>query len=470
MSVEAQLAEYVTSLRFEEIDDATRMSFGRMLLDTAAAAVAGYREPTCRPVANSLAAWDQRGVASVIGSDQLVSPPAAAFANGVYAHWCEWDDSHDPSHVHASAVIFPALFAAVEASGRLGDPEGGREFTAASIVAFDAACRIGKVLKPFIHRGWMPTGTGGAVGAAAGAARLLGLDSAGVLSAMGIAAGGAGLSRQALADLVNGKNILAGVAAKIGVEAALLAQAGVSGAPNFLTGTYGLQALYAGGEGDAREILDELGERFSINEVSVKPYPCCRSAHPALDIVFDMLREEPNLASNVDSVHFAVPRGVFERVGRPFDPGDNPRMAALFSVPYTVALALRRGLVSPADFDASAVVNVPSDIAELIPRIHVEPVPVPDEASDPMVPTKARFQLSDGRKVERTAETVKGAPDHPMTTAEEDEKLSVAVGRTLAQADLDGLATATRRIPENGMVPFLDYLRLPRIPVADATT
>ena len=101
----------------------------------------------------------------------------------------------------------------------------------------------------------MPTGSGGAVGAAAGAARLLGLDGPGVQSAMGIAAAGSGLSRQALADLVNGKNILAGVAAKIGVESALLARAGVSGAPNFLTGDYGLQALYADGQGEAAEVL-----------------------------------------------------------------------------------------------------------------------------------------------------------------------------------------------------------------------
>ena len=67
------------------------------------------------------------------------------------------------------------------------------------------------------------------------------------LSAMGIAAAGVGLSRQALADRVNGKNILAGLAAKDAVEAALLARQGVAGAPNFLTGIYGLNALYGGG-------------------------------------------------------------------------------------------------------------------------------------------------------------------------------------------------------------------------------
>jgi len=468
MTVEAQLAEYVVSLRYGGIDAATRASFGRMLLDTVGVAIAGFRESSCRPVAGALCAWDQEGVASVVGSERRVSPPAAAFANGVYAHWCEWDDSHDPSHVHASAVIFPALLAAFEASDPSGETADGEEFLAATIAAFDVACRVGKFLKPFIHRGWMPTGTGGAVGAAAGAARLLGLDASGVQSAMGIAAAGSGLSRQALADLVNGKNILAGVAAKIGVESALLARAGVSGAPKFLTGDYGLQALYADGQGDASEVLEGLATRFSINEVSVKPYPCCRSAHPALDIVFDVLNEQPSVASDVDSILFEVPRGVYERVGRPFEAGNNPRMAALFSVPYTAAVAMRKGAVAPDDFDPQFVTDIPVDIASLIGKITVEPVSVPDEAADPMVPTAASFRLSDGSRIDRTVDTVKGAPDHPLTHDEEEQKLSIAVGEALSRDDIDDLATAARGIPDTSVATLLDCVRRPQLPELQA--
>ena len=466
MSVEAQLAEYVVSLRYDQIDTATRNSFGRMLLDTVAVAIAGFRESSCRPVAGALCAWDQDGIASVVGSERRVSPPAAAFANGVYAHWCEWDDSHDPSHVHASAVIFPALLAAFEASGFAGDSVGGREFLAATIAAFDVACRVGKLLKPYTHRGWMPTGSGGAVGAAAGAARLLGLDGPGVQSAMGIAAAGSGLSRQALADLVNGKNILAGVAAKIGVESALLARAGVSGAPNFLTGDYGLQALYADGQGEAAEVLRGLAKQFSINEVSVKPYPCCRSAHPALDIVFDVLHEQPGAAGDVDSILFEVPRGVYERVGRPFEAGDNPRMSALFSVPYTAAIALRMGAVAPEDFDPQFVTDIPGDIASLIGKIAVKPVSIPDEAADPIVPITASFRLTDGSRIDKTVHTVKGAPDHPLTQDEEAQKLSIAVGGTLSRDEIDNLATAAHAIPDPGIATLLDLVRRPQLPEA----
>jgi 2-methylcitrate dehydratase PrpD len=461
MSVESQVAVYVSTLRYADIDDATRAAFGRMLLDTLAVSIAGFRDPTCRSVAGVLSEWNQDGTASVVGSQERASPPAAAFANGVYAHWCEWDDSHDPSHVHASAVIFPALLAALEASGQSQIALRGEEFMVATIAAFDVSCRVGKLLKPFIHRGWMPTGTGGAVGAAAGAARILGLDASGIQSAMGIAAAGSGLSRQALADLVNAKNILAGVAAKIGVESALLARAGVSGAPNFITGDYGLQALYAEGRGDAMQLLDGLGQDFSISEVSVKPYPCCRSAHPALDIVFDLLRDQPSIVNEIVSLKIEVPHGVYERVGRPFEVDDNPRMAALFSVPYSVAIALRKGVVAPEDFNSQFVREFFCDFKELIGKIVVEAVPVPNESADPIIPTRAVFTLSDGEEIERTAITVKGAPDHAMTADEEARKVVIAVGDSLPPEDIGSLIASARGIPFGGLVGILDHIRRP---------
>jgi len=241
----------------------------------------------------------------------------------------------------------------------------------------------------------------------------------------------------------------------------------VSGAPNFLTGDYGLQALYADGQGEAAEVLRGLATQFSINEVSVKPYPCCRSAHPALDIVFDVLHEQPGAAGDVDSILFEVPRGVYERVGRPFEAGDNPRMSALFSVPYTAAIALRMGAVAPEDFDPQFVTDIPGDIASLIGKIAVKPVSVPDEAADPIVPITASFRLTDGSRIDKTVHTVKGAPDHPLTQDEEAQKLSIAVGGTLSRDEIDNLATAAHAIPDPGIATLLDLVRRPQLPEAE---
>ena len=88
------------------------------------------------------------------------------------------------------------------------------------------------------------------IGAAAGAARILGLNEEGIISAMGLAAEQAGLSRQPLAEKVNGKNILCGLAAAQGIHSAFAAQAGIKGAKDFITGRYGLNNLFASGNAD----------------------------------------------------------------------------------------------------------------------------------------------------------------------------------------------------------------------------
>ena len=321
------------------------------------------------------------------------------------------------------------------------------------------ACRVGDLLNPLSHWGWMPTGAGGSVGAAAGAARLLGLDTNGIRSAMGLAASNAGLSRQPLVDRVNGKNVLVGIAARNAVDAALLARAGVTGAPHFLTGTYGQQALFAGGGGEFEPVFGDLGRRFSIAEVSVKPYPCCRSTHPSIDIVLDLRDESPEAAARIKSAHFTVPQGLYDRCGRPFEPGDNPRVSAQFSIPYTGALAVRHGRIRPAAFAAPAVLSDAAGIADLVPAITVEAVPMPPEAGDPLTPVTGLFRLDDGREVERTTDVIKGSPQRPMTRAEAETKLSDAADGLLSAERRQDLVAAAAATAADGPDALLALLR-----------
>lgn len=455
MTVETHLAAHAAHLRDKDLPDDASTAFGRLFLDTAGAMLAGFADTECRTIAEVSTNWGGLAAASVVGSQTRVPSPSAAFANGVYAHWCEWDDTHDPSHVHCSAVIFPALGATAEAMIAEGKEASG-DFAAAAVAAFDIACRIGALLRPHSHRGWMPTGSGGTIGAAAGAARLLGLDEKGTLSAMGIAAAGAGLFRQALTDTVNGKNILAGVAAQKAVEAAFLARAGVTGAPNFLTGDYGLQNLHANGKGNADAAAEGLGDRFSITEVSIKPYPCCRSTHPILDVVFDFIGEDPGAAEATESVHVMAPQGIHERCGAPFRAGDNPRVSAQFSIPYTVALALRRGHIAPADFRDRSVLSDAAGVLDLVARVGVEAIPLAPGPDDPIGPVTVRFTLADGRVIEKTAGPLKGSPEAPLSDAEERRKLEIAVAGVLPRRLLDALVAA---IGEGNLTQTMAVLR-----------
>lgn len=454
--IEGKLAAHAASLRYESVGGDPCVALCRLWLDHLSVVLAGRGDPDCLRIAHAFAYPASSGNCSVIGETQRFAPGVAAFANGVLAHWYDWDDTHDASHVHGGSVIFPALLAAAEHAGL---DTAGREFSTACIAAFDIACRVGLLLKVNGHRGWMPTGSGGSIGAAAGAARLLGLDERGIRSAMGLAAASSGLSRQALADRLNGKNILAGVAAKTAVESALLAKAGAEGARDFLTGIYGLQELHAGGRGDAASVAAGLGSTFSIVQVSVKPYPSCRSTHAVLDLAFDLLSKQPQAGGAVRAVRLVVPQGVFERCGMPFSPGENPRIAAQFSLPFTVALALRAGRITTADFSPAAVMTHFGELGDLIRNVSVVAEASAADADDVLTPVAAEFLMAGGNSVRMRGTQIKGAPDRPMSSAEAREKLSLAGGKELGDVQRAKLLLASADLHEAGPRGAIDIMQ-----------
>src|SRR4051812_29820941 len=372
IGVEQHLAAYAATLCAHAFDPGVYAAFDRLLLDYVSVALAGFSDVECRTAAHVFAKFGGRQESSVIGLTDAVPAPSSAFAQGVCAHWFDWDDTHDESHVHAGAVIFPVAIALAESRANAASPCPPEEWFAAVVAGYDLACGVGGFLKRHAPRGWMPTGSGATIGAAAAGARIKGLSEAEILSAMGIAAANCGLSRQALADKTNAKGTLAGIAAKTATEAVLLAEAGVRGPPNFLTGVYGLQSLHADGHGDPQSIAATFGAPFSITDVSVKPYPCCRSTHAVVDCVLALRRDEPAFAQRVDSIHVRAPAGIFERCGAPFLLRSDPRLDAQFSIAYTAAVALRRGNLSLDDFSVATVIATGAQLSALIGSVTVE--------------------------------------------------------------------------------------------------
>jgi 2-methylcitrate dehydratase PrpD len=371
MTLEDRLTQYVANLKWEDIPSPARDAVSKMLIDTVGVILAGLKSKECQNLLDRYISWGGSEESSVAGSGKRLPAPAASFLGGVFAHWWEWDDTHDDSAVHASAVIFPTLLAAAE-TAKLDEGEAaGREFVAATVVSFDVACQIGATLNPHYHNGVMATGVPGHIGAAAGAARLLGLGEDGILSAMGLAAEQAGLSRQPLADRVNGKNILCGLAASQAIHSAFAAQAKIKGSPNFLMGKFGLNAIFAEGNADLEKGLSNLGNKFSVTETSIKLYPSCRSTHPGLDLTFDMMADEPDLANRVDSIEVSTSKIVNQLVGAPFEAGNDPRVAAQFSIPYTLSVALQRGKIALSDFDP-AQVTTDSAVLDMAKRVSVK--------------------------------------------------------------------------------------------------
>ena len=107
----------------------------------------------------------------LFGRPDPVHASWAALANGMAAHSMELDDTFLPGSIHNEFFrLFPALAEERGASGK--------RFLEAVVAGFEVACRVAAALQPAVtnRRGFHPTGTTGALGAAAAAGTLLGLD------------------------------------------------------------------------------------------------------------------------------------------------------------------------------------------------------------------------------------------------------------------------------------------------------
>lgn len=454
-TVEGVLAKHV-ELSSLKIPPSTVVAVKGALLDTLACMIAGNNSPECQNMQTILRMRGGIAESTAVGCNQRMPLTSAALCNAMQAHWYEWDDLHDVAVSHTSAVIWPVLLATAEAAGMDG-PEAGAELIAAAAVAYDVATHVGKSITPFAHYGWHATAHGSAVGAAAGAARLWGLSTEGVLSAMGLAATAASLTRQPLLDRVNGKNALCAQAVSAAMTAVDLARSGVKGAPSFLTGNYGFIALMSGGVGKPEVGIDELGVKFAVEEMSIKPYPCCRAVHQGIDLALQMREKNPEIAKDIQNIQIQVPQPSYDMVGKPFEPGENPRVSAQFSMSYTIALAFLKGRVGLKDFDANQII-ADKQVSAFSRLVEVFSFPLSAGQGQYDLPVTLTCILKNGSEHTRSTALVKGSPMHPLNTQERYSKLLDCAEGHVSLDDVLRLQSAVEHLEVKGIAPVMSIL------------
>jgi 2-methylcitrate dehydratase PrpD len=223
---------------------------------------------------------------SVWGTGLRASAPDAALANGTAAHALDFDDMCFVSLAHPSAPLVPAVIAAGEIAGA-----SGRAVLDAYIIGFEIQARLGRLMNPrHYQRGWHCTSTLGAISAAAGASRLFGLDAAATEHALAIAASSASGLKENFGTMV--KPLHAGLAARDGVMAALLAKGGLTGSAKAIDGPQGYLRAFDSEGTDLANAVGDLGSRWEILDtgITVKLYPSCAGTHPTLDALLDLAR------------------------------------------------------------------------------------------------------------------------------------------------------------------------------------
>ena len=429
----AALCEAIAQWRYESLPRAVIDTLKTFLLDEVGVIAGAARAPGIAQLNARLSRWETTGSATGLIGMRRYSPPSAALANAAAGHALDYDDQHDPARVHTNCVVFPALLAAAEDAG----PINGRDFLLAHAVGAEIHARLGLACYNSLGKGWHPTMTFGTLAAALAAGRLLKLDAAGLRHALGIAYHQTSGSAQSMREGVLTKRLGAGFAARGAVLGAFLAADGISGTHHTLEGSAGLFALYERGEVDPGRLFAGLGQEWRIPEYSLKPYPCCRCNHTAIEIGIG-LHDEGIRSEDVTAIEIGMGHVNWLTVGAPYDAQRDDVVHAQFNAAYGFARALHDGKVDLASYTRPAI-TAPK-IAALAAKTRV--VDDPSIAGTAIEPARVRVTLAGGRIIEKRSEIIKGSAQNPLTEAERMAKFydCLAFGVDAPKAAADRLA------------------------------
>jgi 2-methylcitrate dehydratase PrpD len=436
-SVTQGLADFCAGLKAATLPDAVRARTRQLVLDLAGSIVRARHEAESTPAL--LAAAQALGLANggsvVLADGARWTPAGAALVNGALAHSLDFDDTHAAASLHPGAPVIPAAFAAAEMAGA-----AGADILAAIVAGYEVTCRVALALPAAAHydRGFHPTATCGAFGAAAAAGRVFGLDGKAIGEALGIALSQAAGSLQFLANGAWTKRFQVGWSAMSGLAAASLAREGFLGAAAALEGRHGFMHAYAPAPMPA-VALDRLGEVWELMNTAVKPYPSCRYGHAAIDAAIALRAELGLRPEEIERVTVGLPAKGMLLIGAPAEQKANPQnvVDGQFSGPFVVAAALATGAMG---WQSYALLHDPT-VRALLPKITCEQ-DSEIEAEFPRNMSAKLTLVARGGTLTRKVVVPKGEPGNFLTGDELRAKFMDLAGPVLGAAQADRLADA----------------------------
>ena len=416
------VAGFVTGTKSADIPKDVAHLGKRSVLDGIGLALAGaasHQGEIARTYLERLGIANTNG-STVIGSRLRVPARFAAFANGLTIHADDYDDTQlavakDRVYgllTHPTAPALPPVLALAER-----DRRSGLDMMLAYQVGVEVECKVAEAIAPRHYQaGFHSTATCGSIGAAAGAAKLLGLDREATRRAVSIGATQAGGLRENFGTMT--KPFHAGRAAENGVVAAEIAALGFTASPNGLEADRGFFRA-AGGGYDENAIMGKLGDpwTFHFPGVSIKPHPSGSLTHPGMGAMLDLIRKHDIKAGQVKRVavgtNHNMPNALIHHQPK-------NELQAKFSMEFSMAILLleRRGGLQEYTDD---VVNR-RDVQAMIGKVNFGVHPEAEAAGFDKMTTIIEVELTDGRVLKTQADFGKGSPANPMTDDELSDK------------------------------------------------
>lgn len=436
-----------------------------VLLDYFACVLAGSKAPGISQVSSMAQQLGPGGHCSVLVLGGKIQPNWAALVNSAMGHATDFDDTFDSAVLHTSTVVVPAALAAAEHAG-----SSGRSFIHAVALGMDLHCRLGRVatIQP-AELGWIYTPLLGVFGSAAASACILQLGKEETLNALGISYCMASGNHQALNEGTLAKRLQPAFASSNGLMAVLLSKAGITGPHQPFEGVFGLFNVYLRGKVEPQRAVEALGAKFFVDELSLKPYPCCRHTHTSIDAIIQAHKAGIK-AEDIAEIKLEVNPAAYAAVCEPQELKYAPRTVvdAQFSLPYVVACALVQGWVYLDDFTTEAITRreILKSAAKVKASIDSE---LGRQDMRNITPVKATIKMTNGSVKRIAVRSPKGSLSNPMSDSDFRRKLTDCATHSAIPFDsqaMDEIVTNVMNLEDSptvaGLMQTLSPARLPK--------
>ena len=398
------LSRYVTSLRYADLSPRTVQEAKRHLIDSLGCAMGGYPSEPAAIARRMAPAWSGAPSARLLGDGRPTTPEAAAFANSVMIRFLDANDTYIARGSGHPSDMLGALLAAAELGG-----VSGKDLLLATVAGYEVFGALADQV-PLRDRGW-DQGVFVAPASAAAAGLLLGLSAVQMADAIAIAATANVATRQTRAgELAMWKGCATAAAAKAGLFAAQLAQAGMTGPTAAFEGRHGLCEQVTG----PFEIgaLGGRGRPFAIERTNFKFFPA--EYHAQAPLAMALALRGKVRTEEIEAIEVQIYAMAYSEIGsEPAKWDPRTRETADHSLPYMLAVALRDGRITPASFEPQRYLD--SSLRPLMNRIRVAESPEFTRRFPQELGSQIEVVTRSGQRFTTRAEYPKGHARNPMT-------------------------------------------------------
>lgn len=436
-SVAEQLAEFAADLEFKAIPTNVTERSKALILDAFGLGLASNAYPFANPSIAGALALGGPGECTVIGRHERLTVRDAAMVNGILIHGLDFDDTHIESIVHVTAACLPCAFSLSDSIGASGE-----QMLTAYVAGAEAAIRFGLAIKGgFHHVGFHATGVIAHFSSAIVAAKLLELPVQDIVAAQGIAASTASGVQVFLEEGAWTKRLHPGWAAVAGITAARLAEAKFVAPTRPHEGKFGVIQTHLqehGKDVDPNDMAAELGKKWHVADVAVKPYPVCHFIHGCADAAM-MLHKEIDPAEIVQ-IDAYLPEPTLHIIAEPAEAKQNARTEyeVKFSAQFVIATCLLKGHFGLAELQPEAIAEPATrELAKKV-QCHADP----DTAFPTYFSGGLTITLHDGSQVHRHVRVNLGAGERAMSVDEIVEKFMASAELCVTHAKAETIRDA----------------------------